>query len=350
MLPILIIVLFAMSSLLPKEQKLREVTRSYPLQVKGAIPYWDQERAVSSFEENIEKINTISLFWYHIGADSDILKYDDAEEDESIIDHAHDKDVKVLAVITNLSDYTGAEWDSDRVREIITDDEKRANHIEDIVELVEDKNFDGVNIDYEELDEDLEDEFSLFIEELSEKMDAKDKIVGVALHPKSGEDLPQEDNGSRAQDWKELARYADELYLMTYGEHWDNSAAGPIASLGWVEKKLIYLQSLGVPLEKFYLGIPLYGEDWNKDKEELGMGLTYTDVQNILDEYDPDVKWDDKQKSPYFFYEKEGDTHEVWFEDARSVGEKIKLANKAGLGGVTFWRLGGEDSDIWKIL
>jgi len=33
---------------------------------------------------------------------------------------------------------------------------------------------------------------------------------------------------------------------------------------------------------------------------------------------------------PYFFYKKEGKTHEVWFENEESVAEKIKIAKKAG--------------------
>ena len=40
--------------------------------------------------------------------------------------------------------------------------------------------------------------------------------------------------------------------------------------------------------------------------------------------------------------------HEVWFENGPSVEVKVQLAREAGFGGVTFWRLGGEDPEVWE--
>ena len=320
------------------------------LESKAAISYWDQEKGFESFKKNVDSFDYLTLFWYHIDADSDVVTYEDANEDEDIISFAHDNDVKVLAVITNLSDYEGATWDSERVEEIIADEENRQEHIEDIKDLLDEKNFDGVNIDYEELDTKLRDDFTRFIDELSTELHKEGKIVGVALHPKSGENIPSEDNGSRAQDWVALSKSADHLYIMSYGEHWEESGAGPVSSISWNKKIINYVKRLDVPLEKVYLGIPFYGMAWNKDKEVAGEGLSFTEVSALIEKHKVNPQWSWRAATPHFQYEKDGDTYEVWYEDARSVEKKIALAGKVGLGGVSFWYVGPEDPGVWEAL
>ena len=100
--------------------------------IKGSIPYWDQESAFSTFRQNFVFFSYINLFWYYVDNDGIIKKYQDAYEDKSIIDFAHAKNVKVLAVVTNLSDEEGSTWDSSRVEIVIKNKTTRDKHIENI--------------------------------------------------------------------------------------------------------------------------------------------------------------------------------------------------------------------------
>lgn len=331
----------------PTVTQLPTVVQKPQFIVKGSIPYWDQESALSSFTQNVDSFDYINLFWYYLSPDGSIVKYSYAKEDKSIIDFAHDNNVKVFAVVTNLPEYDGSSWDSERVENVIAHDDTKNAHIGKMVSKLNQLEFDGVIIDYEDVNPFLKDDFSSFIKSLSEVLHRSNKLLAVALHPKN----TVSDRGNGAfQDWEALAQHADQLNIMAYGEHWDESNAGPIASLGWVEKIINYTKTLNIPSEKFILGIPLYGYDWNKDHEEAVEGLTYKDIQNLLAEFDKKEEWDSQFLSPYFLYDKNGDNHEVWFENARSVGAKIELAQKAGFAGVTFWRLGGEDQTIWPLV
>lgn len=320
--------------------------RSEPLKVKVSIPYWDQERAVKSFKDNTDKVNYISLFWFFLNSDGKIRKYRDAYEDRSIIDFAHANNVKTEVVITNLPE--DGDWDSERVEKVLRDDKLRSTHIEEIVAIVTRLGVDGVDIDYEQLDKDLIEDFSRFIIELGEALHDYNKYLGVALHPKSDDGIGLK-NGSEAQDWRKLSEGADNLYIMAFGEHWDEGESGSIASLPWVERVVKYAESLGIDNQKFFLTIPLYGYAWEKDSDKVATGLTYSDVLRLLERYQTDVQWDDKAASPHFHYG-EGSQYEVWFENAESVETKIKLADRANFRGVTFWRLGGEDPTIWNYL
>lgn len=316
------------------------------LQVRGAIPYWDQDNAFTSFKNNVNLFTYVSVFWYYLNNEGNIETYQYAKEDKSIIDFAHAHNVRVISTITNLPE-NGA-WDSnERVEEVIDDSSKRAKHIRDIVALTEKLHFDGILIDYEEVNASHKEAFSHFISELADALHQKGKLLAVSLHPKR----QNADNAIGAfQDWQVLANAADQLSIMSYGQHYDTSDAGPIASIGWMREIAAYAQSMHIPMKKFFLGLPLDGYDWNKDNDQAAQGVTYADVQQLLQKHGVQPYWNEPAKAPYFFYEQNGNKHEVWFENAKSIGEKIKLAKDVGFGGITFWRLGQEDQNIWSIL
>lgn len=319
---------------------------SSPFQIKASIPYWDQQRGFSSFKKNIELIGFLQLFWYYLTHEGTIEPYQYAKEDRTIIDYAHTHGVKVIAVITNLPNE--GEWDSHRVELAIGDSSQRKKHIGSIVEKMNMLGFDGVDIDYENVDGSQRENFSLFIHELGGELHKKGKILMVAVHPKTNQDSENE-NGV-FQDWKSLARDADQINIMAYDEHWDESSPGPIASTDWVRRIIGYARTLGLPDEKLFLGVPLYGYDWAKKDGLVADGLTYGEAQSLLRKAGGEEKWDVYAQSPHFSYTKDDYIHEVWFENAKSTQEKIRLAQEAGFGGVAFWRLGGEDSAVWGVV
>lgn len=316
--------------------------------VAAAIPYWDQAAAWKSFMQQATLFDSISLFWYVLRQDGSIDAYPAARVDRSMITQAQAAGVKVLALIANLpAEDEGGDWDAERVAMVIGTDEARARHIEEIVELVRRSNFDGVTIDYEALPGNQRRNFTRFIEELAQALHREGKLLAVALHPKVGEGNPRYANGSQAQDWKQLAQQADHLYLMTYEEHWATSQPGPAASLPWLEEILMYARA-HIPADKLFVGIPLYGYDWSDSRR--ARGLTYADVQALVSTFDPRVEWDSEAGSWHFTYTRDGQDHEVWFEDARSVQAKLDLIQNLKLSNVAFWRLGDEDQSVWPIV
>ena len=315
----------------------------------GWIPFWDQANAFASFQKNVGVFTHISLFWYSLKADGSVKKYTYAKEDKNIINYAHANGVKVFALVANLPDEDeGGDWDYKRVDKVIDSSFARRKHITDLVALTKRLGVDGINIDYEAMRVYQKDNFTLFIKELSVSLHKNGKILAVALHPKESEGDPEYSNGSQAQDWRALSKYADQMHLMTYDEHWITSSAGPIASVPWVKIILTYAKKQ-IPLEKLFAGIPLYGYDWGSDSR--AKGLTYTDVKGLIKKYNPKVLIDQKTKSKHFGYrDSSGVSHTVWFEDKDTFVAKLNLFNNLGIDKLAFWRLGKEDSRVWTTL
>jgi len=60
--------------------------------------------------------------------------------------------------------------------------------------------------------------------------------------------------------------------------------------------------------------------------------------------------WGGEVDGLYASYEKDGSSYEIWVEDAQSIAEKVKLIPKYKLAGVAQWKLGFENSSIWKVI
>ena len=344
-----IIVVVAMHALSLKE-KLQPIPtplpRNIPLQIRGAIPYWDKT-AVTSFTDNVKLFSHISLFWYYLTPEGDVAKYKYAVEDKELLNFAREHGVKTSMVITNLPDGEASSWNTDLVKNVINDPVRRQKHIDAIKNKIVEMGFDGVTIDYESLAGDLKNNFSKFISDLSASLHQAHKLVGVSLHAKSGS---RGDRDYSFQDWPKLAKAADQLFIMAYDEHWASSSPGAVASYSWDERVVSYALNHDIPPQKLFLGIPFYGYDWNVDSHDPAKGLTYKEVMELIKKYDVQPQFDETSREPHFTYEADGDSHEVWYEDAHSVAEKIKLADDVGLSGVSFWRLGGEDPQVWERL
>ena len=328
--------------------------------VLGSIPYWAQDEAVESFKANIDRIDHLSLFWYHLDPKGRIRPYRRAREDRELIELAQRRGVKVLGLVANLPDDEregrGLTWDPERVNRVLRSKKRRAAHIADHMALVRRVGLDGILVDYEALPRAQRRDFSAFVAELGAALRAEGKMLAVALHPKTSEGDPREDNGSRAQDWEALARHADQLHVMTYSQHTADGPPGPTASPGWMERVVRYaIEERRVPRDKLFLGLPLYAELWEERRpgeyRGLDVDLTFADVQARKEQHGGREEWSDEHQAPSLTYrDGDGRAHIVWFEDARSSQAKLSMASALGICNLALWRLGGEDPEFWKLL
>lgn len=109
-----------------------------------------------------------------------------------------------------------------------------------------------------------------------------------------------------------------------------------------------------MPPEKILLGQNLYGYDWTLPYEpggEFAKAISPQQGIQLARENNQAILFDEKAKAPYFFYvDKEGNRHEVWFEDARSIQAKFDLIKEKNLRGISYWKLGLAFPQNWLLL
>lgn len=316
--------------------------RCPPPLVAAAIPYWDQPRAVASFRSHVGAIESITLFWYFLRSEGEVERYRYAEIDRDLLRYARQHNVSTYVLIANLpgAPEPEGEWDWRRVQRAIGTPESRHRHVSEIVALVEDLGVDGVNIDYEELQEHQTDEFSAFIELLAAELHGRGKRLAVSVFVQE----PGDDD-NHGQDLPVLATAADELVVMAYDEHYDESRPGPVASIGWVAEALRSTAELGVPVDRVALGVPLYGYLWPEGGGKAS-GLVHDEIVALLRQEAATASFDEEAQSPHARV----DAGTLWFENARSAEAKIRLARGSGVRSLYLWRLGGEDPAVWDVL
>jgi spore germination protein YaaH len=147
-------------------------------------------------------------------------------------------------------------------------------------------------------------------------------------------------------DYRQISLYADYVAVMTYDEHGYSTGPGPIASVPWMNSVIQYAVDQ-MPRAKILLGIPAYGFDWGDSGAPTY--LSYPRAMASLATSGAVLVRDPASDVPHFTYVKNGQRHEVWFEDARSWAKKLDLVEDYDLGGVAIWRLGMEDPASWRL-
>lgn len=300
------------------------------------LVWWDQDGGLNTIKDRVDQFTNISPFWYELTSDGAIQLFENAE-DKKVTSYLRHNHIKILPSVSN-------EQTREPLASIIADSSRRAAHVDELVDLVVNRHYDGLHLNYESLEAADKDNFTALVEELAAALHEEGKILSLSLHAKTDE--PGTWGGPQAQDWSKLGAAADWLKLMAYDYHWSTSEAGAIAPIDWVEQVLQHAVTL-IPRDKISLGIGLYGYDW---VGSLGEGVTYGHVQNLARDYNVSIVFDDTTKSPHLSYSQDSSAHEVWFENSASTKYKLDLAKDYGVGGINFWRLGDEDPGTWAAV
>jgi spore germination protein len=102
------------------------------------------------------------------------------------------------------------------------------------------------------------------------------------------------------------------------------------------------------------MGIPNYGYDWTLPfvkGESRARLIGNVEAVDIARNNGVDILFDNNAMAPYFQYtDIDGNIHEVWFEDARSINAKADLIKKYGLAGAGYWNLMRPFPQNWQVI
>ncbi|MFI5144635.1 MAG: glycosyltransferase [Ignavibacteria bacterium] len=298
--------------------------------VRGAFYVnWDLQ-SYYSLIKNIEKLNVVYPEWLFVpdGGDS-IYK----EIDSRALDTMRAHNVQIIPILSNNFD---DKWNGGNIDRITSDSSLQGRFIRNLVKLLDEYNFNGINIDFENLTEGSRDRVVNFQKKLYEELHRRNYIVTQDIAPfNDNYDLP------------ELSNYNDFIVLMSYDEHEASGIAGPISEKNWF-KMSIERVIREVPGNKLIIGLAGYGYDWPKNYE--GEDITYIQALQTALESEGKVKYDSvKWSLSYRYYDDADSIHDVYFTDAVTNYNQMRLASSYDIGGFALWRIGSEDERIWKF-
>ncbi len=294
---------------------------------------WDPQ-SLYSLQKNIGRLNMVLPEWFFIDPHADTLQPKiDAEALSLMKKHA----VRIVPIINNINTAKGqGDFDGQLMRRIFHDKAKKERLINDIVKYLQQYQLQGINIDFEDLQEKTDAPIIAFQQELYEKLHGKGLLVTQDIMP-----------GNEDYNIKELSRYNDHLFLMAYDEHYSSSIAGPVSSQRWIEKELDEMAA-DIPASKIVLCMATYGYDWPYHTEATT--LTYQQALATAKEQKAAIRFDnDTYACSYSYTDGSGVLHHVYFNDAVTNFNCMRFADEYGTAGTAIWRLGSEDERIWTF-
>ncbi|MBV9986648.1 MAG: glycosyltransferase [Chitinophagaceae bacterium] len=291
---------------------------------------WDPQ-SFFSLERNISKLNLVIPEWLFIDPVADTLFTNIDKKAFNLIKAAR---VEVMPILSNNFKEV---FHGDAVHRILTNPFKRQRLINDLIRVLKQYDFAGVNVDFEELQETQDETLVSFQKELYEKLHAQNFLVTQDVIP-FNEDY----------NFKALSNYNDYLILMAYDEHHAETKPGPIGSQRWIQAALDKMDNQVAP-EKIILGMGAYGYDWKEKSNKVSTFSYYQALANAR-ESDAVVDFDnDTYNLHYRYYDSDDSVHEVHFTDAATNFNTLRFATEYRLAGTAVWRLGSEDGRLWEF-
>ncbi|MCV9884509.1 glycosyl hydrolase family 18 protein [Metabacillus halosaccharovorans] len=288
---------------------------------------WAYEKSIEETSESIEHIDNILLFTTYF---TESGEFHQTEESINLIDQVlQEKDFKekdiYLTIINDqfMNDGTVVHKNPELLKNLLSTETSRREHIEKILTYVKGYSIDGIEIDYEKIPLDLTDEFLLFAKDLDKALEEASLSLRILLEPSFPVDhypLPESLN----------------YVVMAYNLYGPHSGPGPKANYEFldnlVEKFPNYSGNIGIALSTG-------GFSW---QEGTVKSLTNQQIQDLIDQYNPQQSRDEKSGVMFFEYIESGENVEVWYADSTTLTLWSEyLLENGEYTDFTFWRSGG---------
>lgn len=374
-----------------------------PRILSGWIPYWMSSPArpagVNSTVANADLFVDVSPFWYSAmrqpGGGVRVVTNPNFSNASSNIAWAMGQLRQTgVPIIPAIADATG----KGRMAATLADPGLRAQHVQQLVDLVLSNNYDGIDLDYETFAFSdgsatwaaTQPNWTAFVQELGTALQAQRKQLIVTVPPPC---TIRGVCGPRSGYWvynvTGIAPFVDRIRIMAYD--YSVSVPGPIAPITWVRSIVQYMAS-AVPADKVQIGVPTYGRAWTKRTSsgsfelsgvcpansgsqaqrdayrDLTARSTATDAEipRILSSPGANaspVRWDEQFQESTVEFDKivtwtdANGTRQtctarriMWFVGPDAVLARTQLVGEFGINAAALWTVGGDDPSQWPLL
>ena len=354
--------------------------------VGGWVHYGRCEKGISTVKHHRHLFDQLSPFSYEVNKRGTIW-------DPFKRKHVYWQDLHKLCRQYGITFVPTIWWtETKAMHEVLSQKEKRAAHIQQILDIVTTNEFDGININYERVSNDDRNDFLSFVETLSTKLHARGLLLYLTIGGRTGDNTigiiyPHEKkkkhpvqaqfkklvhvslNPGKGKDAERFKRVfsecCDQVIVMGYdewgrpykhsAEHLKNKYYYSHSSNQWVEQIIQYHLTF-IPPEKLVLGLPTYGLEFKINNQDGT--LSFKKTRNITYPIATELAHARRIKPTRtaggelsFTYKTTFDERYVCYLDAQAIKEKIDLVKAYRLKGISIFTVtGNEDPHLWNML
>ncbi len=346
--------------------------------------YTDADPAsYASFKEHVKQIDLLFPEWLHVTtADGTLTGFSADNTPFAVVDsagvHGVDRENKIAKVISAAKEDTeifpmvnnyspGDGVFEPSVEAFLLNAAARDQFVQQIDKfLAANTGYRGITLDFQGIPADAYTSYGELVQSLYDDFHSRNLRLYV--------NVPVPSNAPKAVglDLGFIADHSDGLVLMNYDQHMTDTEPGPVAGQDWFEANLQAVMKV-VPKEKIICSIGSYGYDWTtalppppppvkkghkppppvKPSTAI-LSTSYLTTQEAWQEASDagaQIELDDSTLNPHFGYDdiSGGVRHQIWFLDAVTTLNQMRVARALGLQTFALWRLGSEDESLWKI-
>ena len=219
--------------------------------------------------------------------------------------------------------------------------------------------YDGIDLDFEHLNSDVQESYSRFLELASQKLHAAGKKMShcVSFYPASF--LNEE--AKMFYDPAVLAKTCDLVRVMCYDMYFapgvgrvdlkhrdDCMGIGPTSDYPWTKEAMSFWIKR-IPKDKLVMALPAYANDYAVTGDIKGRQI-YQSVPDSVSGVLPSPTWLCYEKVNIYLYDAtDGNRHLFYASDSRSTEALLELADELEIPQIGFWHFSSVDPQMWDV-
>ncbi|TFJ93036.1 glycoside hydrolase family 18 protein [Lentibacillus salicampi] len=325
---------------IPEQPKPEITSNAYIEPIGGEV----SQTLINAANKTTPYLTYLAPFSYQVSRDGTLT----APPLDNFAQIAASQNTSLMLAVTNLEE---GQFSQDLGHIIVTVQAVQNTLLDNIINVANEVGFTDVHFDFEFLPPEDRDAYNTFLRTAKQRLSEEGLFMSTALAPKTS----AEQTGTlyEAHDYAAHGEIADFVVLMTY--EWGYSYSPPMAVSPIDQVREVVNFALSVmPADKILLGQNLYGYDWTLPFEEDGEPAEAVSPQEAITRarnQHAAIQYDTEAQAPFYKYtDAQGNNHEVWFEDARSIQAKFDMIKELNLLGISYWKLGLAFPQNWLLL
>src|SRR5205814_2548818 len=223
------------------------------------------------------------------------------------------KGIALMPLLTNL---VGETWQPEAIENLAHGPHNRQDRfIQKVLSVLRSIKASGLVVDWEQIDPAYKKEITGFIDKFADALHDDNKELWLCVEP--GQELDY-------IDFDALAGNVDRFVAMLFDETSDTDPPGPLASRSWFEGWMRVLLE-DSDTKQWIIAMGSYGYDWTIGAKKAEL-INFSEAMSRANDAEIEsAEVRGPSYSPYFYFQDEDKEHAVWFLDAVTFLNQLRM-------------------------
>lgn len=289
----------------------------------------------------------LTVFNYRTSKNGEVIA---TADDTEILQLSRDYGVIPLLLMTTIS--VIGEVDLDLTYQILVDQEIQNRLFDNIINIVRDRGYYGVNISAQYITSENQELFYNYTKNLSDRLHQEGFLSVITINPK----VESIDNEVLFEniDYTKIGNVVDLALFLQYKWGFNFGPPSPVISSNDMNIFLDYALTQ-IPKEKIFVGVPTLGYDWELPflpGFSRASALTIYSVMRLARDVNAIIEFDTISQTPYFRYMNPTteNLHELWFVNSLTINSIIDLLLEKDITGTGVWNVMLYFAQLWLVI